>query len=119
MHRPPDHFGGWRAGVDKFAKQDQRHLRRPERGMIGADPLDQLREQVVTTVNVADRINSPARRHRITGSDFGLRIVLAFPETVKRNHYIVTRLSTTVGRRARPIRPYPPVGTGRPSLKER
>ncbi len=60
-----DHAGRVRAAIDQVAQEHQGRLRRPARGIVGVDHVDQPVEFVGASVHIADRIDAFARRNGV------------------------------------------------------
>ncbi|WP_257551594.1 hypothetical protein [Sphingopyxis sp. DBS4] len=79
-HRALHHLSRRRATVNQIAQQNQGHVGRPTRGMIGTDQIKHLGKQIVAPVDVADGVDTPSRRYlRSPGRGRG-RVFAALPE---------------------------------------
>ena len=78
-----DNGGRLRATIDQVAEQDNGDLGRGPRGDIGADLVDQFGKEVVTPVDIANGVHTPAARHRKTAAHGVCRLALTLPEHSK------------------------------------
>src|SRR3546814_15680143 len=58
-------------------------------GVVGANMINHLREQVVAAVDIADRIHPPPRGNGEMQRHRRRRLLLAFPDFGEGNHVIV------------------------------